>query len=113
MSHRKFYPLWRAPAKLWLARIVFGFQGLLLLFVALITVWDAATKHSFTMYKLRGGAGHVTISYATLSHGVYWGMLIFYLAVCLGVGSVFTLIAYVATFRAVIPKSQQKKYDAA
>ena len=95
-------------------RIVFGSQGLLLLFIAMHTLWDAATKQSFTMFKLRpsGSPNHVTLSYATSSHGIYWVMLTFYLAVCLGVGIVFTVIAYAATFRAVIPKSQQKKHEA-
>jgi hypothetical protein len=114
MSRAKYYPFWKAPARLWFMRIVFGSQGLLLLFIAMHTLWDAATKQSFTMFKLRpsGSPNHVTLSYATSSHGIYWVMLTFYLAVCLGVGIVFTVIAYAATFRAVIPKSQQKKHEA-
>ena len=100
---------------MWFIRIVFGCQGLALLFVAMLTIWDAATKHSFTMFKLRpsGSPYYVTISYATSSHGLYWGMFTFYLAICLGVGIVFTAIAYAATFRAVIPRSQQKKHEVA
>ena len=96
-------------------RIVFGSQGLMLLFVAMLTMWDAATKQSFTMFKLRpsGSPNHVTLSYATSSHGVYWAMLIFYLAVCLGVGIVFTFIAYAATFRAVVPRSELAKHEVA
>ena len=87
----------------------------MLLFVAALTIWDAATKHSFAMFKLRpsGSPLYVTVSYATSSHGVYWGLLIFYLAICLGVGIAFTAIAYAATFRAVIPRSEQKKHDVA
>lgn len=115
MSRTKYYPFWKAPAKLWLVRIAFGCQGLMLLFVAILTIWDAATKDSFTLFKLRpsGSPTHVTLLYATSSHWVYWATFIIYLVICLGVGIIFTFIAYAATFRAVVPRSQAKKHDVA
>ena len=94
-------------------RLVFGCQGLVLLFVAVLTIWDAATKHSFTVFKLHpsGSPSYLTLSYATSPHMFYWAMLILYFGICLGVGVFYTHIAYAATFRSVIPNSERKKHE--
>lgn len=111
MSRTKFYPFWKAPLTLWIVRIVFGVQGILLLIVFFITVWDATTKNAFTVYKLRvsGAPFYSTLYYSSSSHAAYWGVLLIYSAICLIVGSFFSLIAYAATFRAVIPGYWKRK----
>jgi len=110
MSHSKYYPFWKAPLRLWVGRVGFGSFGSLLLYLFITTVWSAVTKNVFTVYKLwpRGGSGHVTLYYSSSPHWVYWGVLGGYSAICLLIGSFFVLIAYAATFRAVIPGREEE-----
>lgn len=111
MSRTKYYPFWKAPLKLWVLRVVFGLQGIVLLSLFVVTLWNAATKHSFTMCKLRvGGAPFTTtLHYSSDPHSLYWSALLGYCTICFVVGSLFSAIAYAATFRAVIPGAAKKK----
>jgi hypothetical protein len=103
MSRSHYYPFWKAPLRLWVVRIGFGPFGLALLYLFITTVWDAATKNAFALYRLRGGSHPITISYLSAPHWFYWGVLVGYSAACFVVGLFFVFIAYAATFRAVIP----------
>jgi hypothetical protein len=111
MSRTKYQPFWKAPAALWAARIVFGLQGIFLLSLFIITSWNAATKEAFTVYKLwpSGRPFYTTFQYSSDPHSAYWGALVVYCTICFVVGSFFSLIAYAATFRAVIPGYWKKR----
>ena len=105
MSRTKFYPFWKAPANVWGMRVFSGFSAILFLSVFVITVWDAATKHAFTFYKLRPGGAPFshTHYYSSAPHWAYWAFLVSYAGLCFLAGSFFLVVAYAATFRAVIP----------
>jgi hypothetical protein len=111
MSRTKYYRFWKAPVRIWGMRAFFGSQGILFLYVFVITVWDAATKHAFTFYKLRpsGAPFSYTLNDSSEPHWLYWGFLVFYAGLCFLAGSFFSLVAYAATFRAVIPGYWKKK----
>jgi hypothetical protein len=111
MSRTKFYPFWKAPLTLWTARILFGSSGVVLLVLFVVTVWDAITNNAFTVYKLwpSGAPFHTSFYYSSSPHWVYWGALVGYSTICFVIGSFFSVIAYAATFRAVIPGYWKKK----
>ena len=111
MSRTKFYPFWKAPAGVWRTRLFFGSLGIFLLSVFAITSWDAATKHAFTLYKLRpsGAPFSTTVHYSSDPHLVYWAFFVCYAGLCLVAGSFCILVAYAATFRAVIPGYWKKR----
>ena len=89
-------------------------MGIRLLLLLVRTLWDATTKNVFTVYKLwpSGAPFHTTFDYSSSPHWVYWEALFIYRAICIVVGSFFSLIAYAATFRAVIPGYWKKKKPA-
>lgn len=92
-------------------RAFFGSGAILYLYVFVITVWDAATKHEFTFYKLRpsGAPLYHTHHYSSEPHWVYWTFLCGYAGLCLLAGVFFLVVAYAATFRAVIPGYWKKR----
>ena len=111
MPRSKMYPFWNAPAKLWLLRILFGWEGLWLLLLGGLAIWDAATTNAFTVFKLRpsGSPNQITLHYSIERHFVYWGVLVIYSGICIVVGLCYSLFAYAAMFRAVIPGSSSRK----
>ena len=114
MSRTQFYPFWKAPLTLWAVRLVFGLQGIFLLCLFVITLWDAVTKNAFTVYKLRlsGAPFYTTFYHSSSPPSVYWGALIIYCTICFVAGSFFSVIAYAATFRAVVPGYWKKRNPA-
>src|ERR1041385_3730673 len=88
MSRTKFYRFWKAPARIWAARLFCGSLGLVLLCVFFVTSWDAATKHAFTVYKLypSGAPFSGTLRYSSDPHWVYWGFFVCYAGLCLLAG---------------------------
>lgn len=114
MSRTKFYPFWKAPAGTWGVRVFSASGAILFLSVFVLTVWDGATKHAFTLYKLRssGAPFSYTLHYSSDSHLIYWGFFALYAGLCFLAGSFFLVVAYAATFRAVIPGYWKKKKPA-